>query len=57
MIKIDFEKYIKDRIWLGYYWTGTIFPRDEVAPYWCKLAYEKYRWTIAMDVRGFKNWG
>ena len=56
MVKIDFEKYIKDRIWFGYYWTGTIFPIDS-GHYWCKLADVKWNWSIAVDVRGFKNWG
>ena len=58
MINIDIEKYIKDRVWLGWYWTGTIFPWSEMSPpYWCKLASPEYEWAFAMDVRGFKNWG
>ena len=56
MINIDIEKFIKDRIWLGYYWPGTIFP-DCADSYWCKLAKEEYKWSIAVDVRGFQNWG
>ena len=53
MIKIDVEKFIKDRAWFGWYWTGTVFPTDK-KPYWCKLRRPQYKWSTAMDVRNFK---
>lgn len=53
MIKIDVEKFIKDRAWFGWYWTGTVFPKDK-KPYWCKLRRPEYKWSTAMDVREFK---
>lgn len=60
MIKIDVEKFIKDRIWYGWYWTGTVFPNNAnpywCNPYWCKLSTSEYEQAIATDVRGFKVW-
>ncbi len=54
MININIEKFIKDRIWYGWYWTGTVFPY-RADPYWCKLRTEHGR-SIGIDVREFKAW-
>ncbi len=56
MIKIDIEKFIKDRAWLGYYWTGTIFKRDLHPAYWCKLRTPGKEWCTGVVIREWKAW-
>lgn len=55
MIKIDLEKYIKDRAWFGFYWTGTVFPRDHDM-YWCKIRSAGLKWATGVVVTEWKSW-
>lgn len=54
MIKIDFGKFIKDRMWFGWYWIGDT---DSNMPFWSYSRYWLDRlWPVGRRGKIYPNW-